>query len=67
MKGDEGRFLDIELVFVCKSGAYIGAMKGEGLFSCRFSNFQLFYEGVSSSVQSFYRINYQSIKNEGVS
>lgn len=52
MKGYEGRFLVIVLVIVCISGTYVGTMKDEGLFPFRFSIFQLFYEGVSSSVQS---------------
>ena len=40
MKGDEGWFLVIVLVNACISDVYADRMKGEGLFSFRFSNFR---------------------------
>ena len=41
MKGDEGCFfLVIELVNACISDVYADRMKGEWLFSFRFSNFR---------------------------
>ena len=42
MKGNEGWFYVIVLVIVCVSGAYACSMKGDGFFTFRFSNFQLF-------------------------
>lgn len=43
MKGGEGCFLVITLVIICISDTCVNKMKGEGFFSFRFSNFQLFY------------------------
>ena len=42
MKGNEGWFYVIALVIICVSGICACSMKGEGFFSFRFSNFQLF-------------------------
>ena len=39
MKGGEGRFYVIVLVSTCLSDVYADRVKGEGLFSFRFSNF----------------------------
>ena len=43
MKGGEGWFLVVALVIVCVSGIYACSMKGDGLFTFRFSNFQSYY------------------------
>ena len=43
MKGGEGRFLVVLSITVCMSDIYIDMVKGDGLFSFRFSNFQLYY------------------------
>ena len=42
MKGNEGWFYVIVLVIVCVSGTYACGMKGDGFFTFRFSNFQLY-------------------------
>ena len=46
MKGDEGYYIVILLVIVCMLGTYIDKMKGEGFFSFRISNFQLFHSPI---------------------
>ncbi len=43
MKGGEGRFLVILSITVCMPDIYIDRVKGDGFFSFRFSNFQLYY------------------------
>ena len=42
MKGDEGWFKVIVLVIVCMSGTYAYSMKGDELFTFRFSNFHMY-------------------------
>ena len=42
MKGGEGWFLAISSITVCMPDIYIDRVKGDGLFSFRFSNFQLY-------------------------
>ena len=43
MKGGEGLFLVILSITVCMPDIYIDRVKGDGFFSFRFSNFQLYY------------------------
>ena len=43
MKGGEGWFLVVLSITVCMPDIYIDRVKGDGLFSFRFSNFQLYY------------------------
>ena len=42
MKGGEGWFLVVLSITVCMPDIYIDRVKGDGLFSFRFSNFQLY-------------------------
>ena len=42
MKGGEGWFLVILSITICMPDIYIDRVKGDGLFSFRFSNFQLY-------------------------
>ena len=43
MKGGEGWFLVVLSITVCMPDIYIDRVKGDGFFSFRFSNFQLYY------------------------
>ena len=43
MMGGEGWFLAISSITVCMPDIYIDRVKGDGFFSFRFSNFQLYY------------------------
>ena len=42
MKGGEGWFLVVLSITVCMPDIYIDRVTGDGLFSFRFSNFQLY-------------------------
>ena len=42
MKGGEGWFLVVLSITVCMLDIYIDRVKGDGFFSFRFSNFQLY-------------------------
>ena len=42
MKGGEGWFLVVLSITVCMPDIYIDRVKGDGFFSFRFSNFQLY-------------------------
>ena len=42
MKGGEGWFLVVLSITICMPDIYIDRVKGEGFFSFRFSNFQLY-------------------------
>ena len=42
MKGGEGRFLVVLSITVCMPDIYVDRVKGDGFFSFRFSNFQLY-------------------------
>ena len=42
MMGGEGWFLAISSITVCMPDIYIDRVKGDGFFSFRFSNFQLY-------------------------
>ena len=42
MKGGEGRFLVVLSITVCMPDNYVDRVKGDGFFSFRFSNFQLY-------------------------
>ena len=43
MKGGEGWLLVVLSITVCMPDIYIDRVKGDGFFSCRFSNFQSYY------------------------
>ena len=43
VKGGEGWFLVVLSITVCMPDIYIDRVKGDGFFSFRFSNFQLYY------------------------
>ena len=43
MKGGEGRLLVVLSITICMPDIYIDRVKGDGLFSFRFSNFQSYY------------------------
>ena len=43
MKGGEGWLLVVLSITVCMPDIYIDMVKGDGLFSFRFSNFQSYY------------------------
>ena len=43
MKGGDGWFLVVLSITVCMPDIYIDRVKGDGLFSFRFSNFQSYY------------------------
>ena len=43
MKGGEGWFLVVLSITVCMPDIYIDRVKGDGLFSFRFSKFQSYY------------------------
>ena len=42
MKGGEGWLFAVLSITICMPDIYIDRVKGEGLFSFRFSNFQLY-------------------------
>ena len=42
MKGGEGWFLVVLSITICMPDIYIDRVKGDGFFSFRFSNFQLY-------------------------
>ena len=42
MKGGEGWFLVVSSITICMPDIYIDRVKGDGFFSFRFSNFQLY-------------------------
>ena len=42
MKGGEGRFLAVLSITICMPDIYVDRVKGDGFFSFRFSNFQLY-------------------------
>ena len=43
MMGGEGWFLVVLSITICMPDIYIDRVKGDGLFSFRFSNFQSYY------------------------
>jgi hypothetical protein len=43
VKGGEGWFLVVLSITVCMPDIYIDRVKGDGFFSFRLSNFQLYY------------------------